>query len=479
MATTLTGLFSEIADAIRNLKGTSSTIVANNFPDEITALATSMASTTASASDVLAGKTAYLNKVLTTGTMPTAALGVNTSGGSGAANLSAYTSTASGWTNAASGSATTTAPSSGVYVKVDSAAKTISNTVTPKVVTAGYSPITTGSSTSFNSTITASSIYIPIKTSSVAATTITTQGGTYTVPVGYVTTATVIKANITAGKATTPATTITKVPTLTNSNGTFTVSVSGTQSVTPTVSAGYISTGTAGTITVTGSKTYNATDLDSNLKAGNILSGVKIFGVTGTIATVDLQTTANTFTQVNNFSATSTVTSSSTTGTITIGTDSVEAGLVASSGIKGAKVYNAVWNDLADLIPVDDECELEYGRCYCFNGSKYYKSRKYLDDGIIGIHSDTAGFEMGHKEGFKELKCSVAGFVLAYVDQIYEVGTLLTCDENGTLTKISNEDKINYPEKIIASYWKDEPEEYWGSEKKKVLVNGRKWVKVR
>ena len=138
-----------------------------------------------------------------------------------------------------------------------------------------------------------------------------------------------------------------------------------------------------------------------------------------------------------------------------------------------------MWNDLSDSIPVDDDCDLEHGYCYCFDGEKYSKSSKYLDNGIIGIHSDTYGFKMGAEEGKKKMDVAVSGFVLAYVDKEYKPGTPLTCTKNGYLTKIKLRDKIRYPEKIIATYWKSEPADELGSGSRKVKVNGRKWVKVK
>ena len=156
----------------------------------------------------------------------------------------------------------------------------------------------------------------------------------------------------------------------------------------------------------------------------------------------------------------------------------VYGSLAVTGTITGSAVYGAVWNDIADCIPVPEDTELEFGRCYCFDGEKYYKSEKYMDDGVIGIHSDTAGFYLGAKNT-KELNVAIAGFVLAYVDKSYPVGTPLTCTENGALTEISFEDKVNYPEKIIATFWKDEPNETWGDGNRKVQVNGRKWVKIR
>lgn len=194
------------------------------------------------------------------------------------------------------------------------------------------------------------------------------------------------------------------------------------------------------------------------------------------IADFDYRGRSNTWSAVNTFSSGSDVTSASSTASGAI--IASNGGIWAAGGIRGNKVYNAVWNDLADCIPVDEDCELAPGYCYCFNGEKYYKSSKYLDDGIIGIHSDTYGIHMGYKDNYKQMDVAVAGFVLAYVDQEYPVGTPLTCTENGYLTKIERSDKIEYPEKIVATYWKSEPSKYWGGEKDKIKVNGRKWVRV-
>lgn len=68
-----------------------------------------------------------------------------------------------------------------------------------------------------------------------------------------------------SGSAKTPATTITANPTISvNSSGLITATVSKTQSVTPTVSTGWVSSGTAGNITVSGSGTEQLTVRDSS-----------------------------------------------------------------------------------------------------------------------------------------------------------------------------------------------------------------------
>lgn len=83
---------------------------------------------------------------------------------------------------------------------------------------------------------------------------LTTSGATVTAPAGYYPAA--ATKTIASGSAATPATSITANPSITvGSDGLITATASATQSVTPTVSAGYVSSGTAGTITVSGSNT--------------------------------------------------------------------------------------------------------------------------------------------------------------------------------------------------------------------------------
>ncbi len=87
---------------------------------------------------------------------------------------------------------------------------------------------------------------------------LSTNGATVNVPAGYYEEA--ASKSIASGSATTPATTITADPTISvSSSGLITATASASKSVTPTVSAGYVSSGTAGTVTVSGSKTQQLT----------------------------------------------------------------------------------------------------------------------------------------------------------------------------------------------------------------------------
>ena len=110
-------------------------------------------------------------------------------------------------------------------------------------------------------------------------------GATVTVPAGYY--ATNASKSVASGSAATPATSITANPTISvnSSTGVITATTSASQSVTPTVSAGYVSSGTAGTVSVSGSNTESLTTQaaqtiypstsDQSIASGKYLTGAQ------------------------------------------------------------------------------------------------------------------------------------------------------------------------------------------------------------
>ena len=154
--------------------------------------------------------------------------------------------------------------------------------------------------------------------------------------------------------------------------------------------------------------------------------------------------------------------------------------LACTGGISAAKVYNAVWNDLADSIEVPSDTELEYGYCYKYKDEKVYKTDEYADPNVFGIHSYTAGMILGIKPShIKCINLAVAGVVLAYVDKEYECGTALVATKEGKLTKANRATRLLHPERIVATYYKKEKEDLWGPKSNKIKVNGRSWVKIK
>lgn len=150
----------------------------------------------------------------------------------------------------------------------------------------------------------------------------------------------------------------------------------------------------------------------------------------------------------------------------------VSGGLGVAKNIYAAAVHNAVWNDLVDCMEVPEDTSLEFGYCYSWKGDSVIKSSRSSKN-CIGIHSNTAGFVMGEKKT-KTIQAAVAGFVLAYVDKLYPEGTPLTWGDDGTLTKCSLLKRVLHPERIIATFYKEEKEEKWHN----LSVSGRHWVKI-
>ena len=154
-------------------------------------------------------------------------------------------------------------------------------------------------------------------------------------------------------------------------------------------------------------------------------------------------------------------------------TDSGSSDTTTSYHLYASAVHNAVWNDLADCIEVPENTDLEFGYCYSWNGDKVEKTSRKSKN-CIGIHSNTAGLFMGEKPT-KTIQTAVAGFALAYVDKIYPEGTPLTWSDNGKLTKCTVLKRVLHPERVIATFYKEEKQESWHG----VKVNNRHWVKVR
>jgi hypothetical protein len=144
--------------------------------------------------------------------------------------------------------------------------------------------------------------------------------------------------------------------------------------------------------------------------------------------------------------------------------------------IMATKVYNAVWNDYADWFDVGHGIEIVPGKVYVLskNGT-VFQSSQYNQKGIIGIVSDTYGNSVGIKEGQIQLPISIAGYVLAYVEEEYEPGTPLTSYKKGSLIKMNRRDVILYPERIIATYLRKEKSVLWNN----IEVKNRHWVKVK
>ena len=248
-------------------------------------------------------------------TLPTSAAASATSGYTSKATISR--STSDQYINIPSGY-----NGAGAYYKISAVAN--GSATGPSSLSASSATITTGTNTitltktSVTTTPTVSAGYVSAATASTATVALTASvtvnptptasGKTVTIPAGYYSAQTT--KDVSTGSATGPSTVSSTGASVSTGNNTLTLTKSSV-SITPTVSAGYVSSGTASSSTVSltasvttkGATTYTPGTQDQTIASGtyltgaqtisgdvdlvanNIRSGVQIFGVNGSLVT--------------------------------------------------------------------------------------------------------------------------------------------------------------------------------------------------
>ena len=155
----------------------------------------------------------------------------------------------------------------------------------------------------------------------------------------------------------------------------------------------------------------------------------------------------------------------------------VGSSYVNDATIKAGAVYGAVWNDYAEYRETKEE--IEAGRVVVENGDD---TLSLATDRLMpgaNIVSDTFGFAIGETENSKT-PLAVSGRALAYPYEDrnnYKPGDPVCSGPNGTVSKMTREEVMMYPDRILGTVSAIPDYEIWGSGD--VAVNGRIWIKVK
>ena len=269
---------------------------------------------------------------------------------------------AAGAKNVGSGSASTSAPSSGYFVSVQSPENTGTITATPSVTVAGYGTSTHNGLEGASDTV-----------------------GAQQSDVTYI--------GVQAGSATTPAETITATPSISVSDGgKIQVSVSGSKSITPTVSEGYVEAGTAGSVSVSGSgelqmdalaaTTYNTSSSDQTIAAGQYITGVQTIKAVETSGISAANIKDGAVVKVGDANDDDRILS--VTGTFT-DASTVSSGQTAAAAAQIREGYSA-WVDGAEVLGSLPDTEVEEGTT-TVSGSTATRGEAEWDAGYIAAGS--------------------------------------------------------------------------------------------
>ena len=165
-------------------------------------------------------------------------------------------------------------------------------------------------------------------------------------------------------------------------------------------------------------------------------------------------------------------------GTIN-GSVTITNNLTVNGNIYGNKVYNAVWNDFAELREQETTIEPGYVQ---FMSEQTGKLTKKYHKYAVGIVSDTYGIILGVDSKSKKIKkgqvpIQVQGRVLQYFSGKLKVGDQVCQQKDGTVRKMKWWEKIFFPEKMLGVVDEIPTYETWGEDN--VKVNGRIWIRVK
>jgi hypothetical protein len=147
-------------------------------------------------------------------------------------------------------------------------------------------------------------------------------------------------------------------------------------------------------------------------------------------------------------------------------------------------LYGAAWNDYAEYRESNiDNKECGYVLIEDGNNDRLMKSTERLQP-FAGVSSDTYGFAIGKTEK-ANTPIAVTGRVLVhtYEDRNeFAAGDCVCSGPDGKVSKMTREEVIQWPDRIVGTvscvpeyeYWKDENES-----RAPVKVDGRIWIKVR
>lgn len=157
--------------------------------------------------------------------------------------------------------------------------------------------------------------------------------------------------------------------------------------------------------------------------------------------------------------------------------DNATCTINTSGTITGSKVYGAVWNDYAEFRCAAEEVAAG-DVVWSDDKGNLHKTFERMQS-FEGVVSDTYGFAIGETDKAKT-PLAVAGRVLVRTDcdrNSFHAGDVVCTGENGTVSKMTRNEVVMYPDRIVGTVSEIPDYETWGSGN--IAVKNRIWIKVK
>lgn len=117
------------------------------------------------------------------------------------------------------------------------------------------------------------------------------------------------------------------------------------------------------------------------------------------------------------------------------------------------RVYNAVWNDLAEFMYKAED--VKPGLIVVQTPDGVASSNKRCDKRAIGVHSDSFGYALGAEDSENKIPVGLSGVVWAFIDCDVKIGDEIVSGENGFGIKANLFEKIFKRDCIIGKALED------------------------
>ena len=128
------------------------------------------------------------------------------------------------------------------------------------------------------------------------------------------------------------------------------------------------------------------------------------------------------------------------------------------------RVYNAVYNDLAEFM--DKAEETSPGDVVVQTKDGLIKSQKRADIKAIGVHSDTYGYALGAEDQENKIPVGISGTVWVKIDGKFKIGDMVVSHKNGKAIKANLIEKLFKRDALIGKILKDNKE----NDRVKILI---------